>query len=147
MRASEIRCGFGTTYDRETRRPHIHRHGVTAREVEEVLDQAGEDRPGKDASRVYGSGMYLRVVCVPEPERGSIFVITSYQLTGKALRAYLEAAEVEFLSKLSVSRNAPIRSVIVTDPGGYAVEFFQRLQARDPNPPQAQYPSQIRQRL
>ena len=34
------------------------------------------------------SGRYLRIIYVPDPEPNSIFVITAYELTGKALTAY-----------------------------------------------------------
>jgi hypothetical protein len=60
--------------------------------VEEVLRAPGEDRPGREGSRVAlgqtQAGRYLRVIYVPDPKPGSIFVITAYQLTGKPLVAY-----------------------------------------------------------
>jgi hypothetical protein len=34
------------------------------------------------------SGRYIRVIYVPDPEPGSVFVITAYELTGKPLLAY-----------------------------------------------------------
>ena len=78
--------------DPETGAPHLHKHGVTEVEVEEVLRRPGEDRPGTDDSRVsIGqtlSGRYLKVIYVPDPQPGSVFVITAYELTGKALLAY-----------------------------------------------------------
>jgi hypothetical protein len=78
--------------DPETGEPHLHKHGVTEAEVEELLRRPGEDRPGIDDSRVsIGqtlSGRYLKVIYVPDPEPGSVFVITAYDLTGKALLAY-----------------------------------------------------------
>jgi hypothetical protein len=49
-------------------------------EVLDVLDGPGEDRAGRDGSRVVvgqtGSVRYLRVVYVPEPD--GVFVITAY---------------------------------------------------------------------
>ena len=76
--------------DPKTNDPHIHRHEVTEQEVEDVLSHPGEDRIGHEGARVAigqtRSGRYLRVVYVPEPE--SIFVITAYNLSGKALIAY-----------------------------------------------------------
>jgi len=77
--------------DPETERPHIYRHGVVEREVEDVLRRPIEDRPGRDASRVAlgqtQAGRYLRVIYVPDPVPDSVFVITAYQLGPKALRA------------------------------------------------------------
>jgi uncharacterized DUF497 family protein len=78
--------------DRQTGLPHIYNHGVDEQEVEDVLLKAGEDRPGQEGSRVAigqtRGGRYLRVIYVPDPEQDSVFVITAYELTGKALKAY-----------------------------------------------------------
>lgn len=67
-------------------------HAVDEAEVEEVLRAPGEDRPGREGSRVAigqtRAGRYLRVIYVLDPKPGSIFVITAYQLTGKPLVAY-----------------------------------------------------------
>lgn len=76
----------------ETGDPHIHNHGVDEKEVEDVIRSPGEDRPGREDSRVAigqaQSGRYLRVIYVPDPEPNSIFVITAYELAGKPLAAY-----------------------------------------------------------
>jgi hypothetical protein len=76
--------------DPDSGAPHIDGHGVTEGEVEQVLDGAGEDRPGREESRVAigqtDAGRYLRVVYVPEP--GGVFVITAYEISGKPLKAY-----------------------------------------------------------
>lgn len=78
--------------DPETGHPHIHGHGVREDEVEDILSRPGEDRSGKDDSRIAigqtRGGRYLRVVYVPDPEPDSVFVITAYELAGKPLRAY-----------------------------------------------------------
>ena len=78
--------------DPETGLPHIYNHNVTEPEVEEVLTRPGEDRQGYEGARVAigqtEAGRYLRVVYVPDPEPGSVFVITAYELQGKALTAY-----------------------------------------------------------
>ena len=78
--------------DPETGAPHIYKHEVSESEVEEVLGKAGEDRPGRDGSRVAVgrtlSGRLLRVIYVPDPEPDSNFVITAYELRGKAALAY-----------------------------------------------------------
>ncbi|MBI2300457.1 MAG: hypothetical protein HYU66_16200 [Armatimonadetes bacterium] len=78
--------------DPETGEPHIYGHGVTEDEVEEVLRRSGEDRAGRDDSRVATGwtedARCLRVIYVRDPEPGSVFVITAYALTGKPLAAY-----------------------------------------------------------
>lgn len=78
--------------DPEAGAPHIYGHGVTEGEVADVLSSPGEDRPGREASRVAlgrtRSGRYLRVIYVPDPEPDSVFVITAYELRGKPLTAY-----------------------------------------------------------
>jgi hypothetical protein len=78
--------------DPGTNLPHIHNHQILETEIEEVLEKPGEDRPGREGSRVAigqtRDGRYLRVIYVPDPQPDSIFVITGYELTGKPLVAY-----------------------------------------------------------
>jgi hypothetical protein len=78
--------------DPETELPHIYRHDVKEKEVEELLLNPGEDRPGREGSRVAigrtSGGRYLRVIYVPDPAPNSVFVITAYELWGKPLIAY-----------------------------------------------------------
>ncbi len=78
--------------DPATGMPHIHNHQVAESEVEDVLTRPGEDRPGRENSRVAigqtEAGRYLRVIYVPDPEPDSVFVITGYELKGKPLFAY-----------------------------------------------------------
>ncbi len=78
--------------DPETDQPHIYRHDVLEDEVEEVLARPGEDRRGRDGSRVAlgrtSGGRFLRVVYVPDNTPGSAFVVTAFELTGKPLAAY-----------------------------------------------------------
>jgi hypothetical protein len=78
--------------DPKTELPHIYGHDVGEREVEEILSNPGEDRPGREGSRVAigrtSSGRYLRVIYIPDPVPGSVFVITAYELRGKPLIAY-----------------------------------------------------------
>lgn len=78
--------------DPETGEPHIYGHQVTEEEVVDTLLGPGEDRPGREGSRIVigrtRAGRYLRVIYVPDPEPESIFVITAYELTGKSLVAY-----------------------------------------------------------
>ena len=79
--------------DPETDAPHIYNHDVSEGEVEDVLRLPGEDRPGRDGSRVAlgqtSGGRFLRVIYVPDPEPDSVFVITAYNLSGKPLTAFL----------------------------------------------------------
>jgi uncharacterized protein DUF4258 len=78
--------------DPETGMPHVHSHGVTEDEVEDVLRQPDEDRAGREGSRVAigrtRAGRFLRVIYVPDPVPDSIFVITAYELRGKPLAAF-----------------------------------------------------------
>jgi hypothetical protein len=51
---------------------------VDEEEVKEVLTHPGEDRPGRDGSRVAtASGRYLKVVYIRDPKPDSVFVITA----------------------------------------------------------------------
>ena len=61
-------------------------------EVKDVLERPGEDRRGREGSRIAigqtRAGRYLRVIYVPDPEPHSVFVITAYDLVGKPFVAY-----------------------------------------------------------
>jgi hypothetical protein len=78
--------------DPRTDLPHIEEHRVSEEEVEEILANPAEDRPGKEGSRVAlgrtSVGRFLRVIYVPDPEPNSVFVITAYELKGKPLTAF-----------------------------------------------------------
>jgi len=78
--------------DSATGQPHIFQHSVDEEEVEDILANPGEDRPGREGARVAigrtAGGRYLKVVYVREPKPDSIFVITAYELRGKPLLAY-----------------------------------------------------------
>jgi len=78
--------------DPTTGLPHIYNHRVDEDEVIEVLEQPGEDRPGREGSRVAlgrtAAGRYLRVIYVEDPNPDNIFVVTAYELTGKPLAAF-----------------------------------------------------------
>ena len=58
-------------FDPETGLPHIYNHDVDEQEVEDVLESPGEDRPGREGSRIAigqtSGGRYLRVIYVPDP--------------------------------------------------------------------------------
>jgi len=72
--------------------PHIYEHRVSEEEVEEILANPAEDRPGEEGSRVAlgrtFAGRFLRVIYVPDPKPNSVFVITAYELKGKPLTAF-----------------------------------------------------------
>lgn len=78
--------------DPDTGQPHIYSHGVTEAEVEQLLNGPGEDFPGARNSRMKlgqtAAGRYLQVIYVPDKEPGSVFVITAYELRGKAKKAF-----------------------------------------------------------
>ena len=78
--------------DPDTRLPHIYGHGVTEEEVRQVLRSPGEDLPGTRDSRMKlgqtAAGRYLQVIYVPDEDPDSVFVITAYELRGKAKTAY-----------------------------------------------------------
>jgi hypothetical protein len=78
--------------DPETGAPHIYKHGIDEEEVMDVLSNPGEDRPGREGSRVAigktRPERYVRVIYIPDPEPESVFVITAYELRGKPLFAY-----------------------------------------------------------
>lgn len=78
--------------DPRTDEPHIHLHRVSEDEVEDVMASPAEDVPGRGNSRLaIGQtlgGRYLLVVYSRDPEPGSVFVITAYELSGNALRAF-----------------------------------------------------------
>jgi hypothetical protein len=78
--------------DPATGSPHIHAHMVDEAEVIDVLERPGEDRAGREGSRVAlgrtAAGRYLPVIYVPDPEPDSVFVITAYELTGKPFAAF-----------------------------------------------------------
>jgi hypothetical protein len=77
--------------DPESGEPHIHCHDVSEAEAEDILTRPIEDRPGTEGARVAvgqtRDGRYLRVIYVPDPPPGGIFVITAYPLGPKAQRA------------------------------------------------------------
>jgi hypothetical protein len=78
--------------DPETGQPHIYEHGVREEEVRQVLVGRGDDFRGSGKSRIcFGqtaAGRYLKVIYVPDPERDSVFVITAFDLRGKAIKAF-----------------------------------------------------------
>ncbi|MGH7492293.1 MAG: hypothetical protein ACREOO_07850 [bacterium] len=71
--------------------PHIYDHGVDEDEVMEILRNFIDDRPARNNARSASgqtrAGRYLRVIYRRDAEPGSKFVITAYDLQGKALHA------------------------------------------------------------
>jgi uncharacterized DUF497 family protein len=84
---------FRFNVDRETGQPHIYDHGVSEEEVEEVFRNRPETRPGMERytrvamGKTHG-GRYLKVIYVPDDDGIGIYVITAYDLRGKALHAH-----------------------------------------------------------
>ena len=78
-------------FDPETDEPHLHRHGVREDEAVDVLRRPLEDLPGQDGARVAigqtRAGRYLRVIYVSDPEPDSLFCLTAFDLSSKALHA------------------------------------------------------------
>ena len=78
--------------DPVTGEPHIYNHHVSEDEVEDVLMNTPEERPGgKGTSIAIGrtaSGRYLKVVYRRESSREGALVITAFELSGKPLAAY-----------------------------------------------------------
>jgi hypothetical protein len=78
--------------DPDAGQPHIYEHGVSEDEVRQVLGSPGEDLPGTRGSRMKlgqtAAGRYLQVIYVPDEDAESVFVITAYELRGKARTAY-----------------------------------------------------------
>lgn len=78
--------------DPETGLPHIYEHGITEEEVEQVMRGSGGDVQGSRGSRMKlgrtSAGRYIQVIYTVDEEPGSVFVITAYELIGKAKRAY-----------------------------------------------------------
>ncbi len=78
--------------DEETDLPHIYKHDIKEKEVEEVLNKPSEDRIGKDDSRACigqtNGGRYLKIIYIQDKNENDIFVITGYEIEGKTLLAY-----------------------------------------------------------
>jgi len=79
--------------DPETGEPHICNHGVCEDEVDEVFESGlGQDRVSREGSRMLmgqtETGRYIRIIYSPDSVGDSVFVITAYELTGKALAAF-----------------------------------------------------------
>ena len=78
--------------DTDTGLPHIYAHGIREEEVEAVLSGPGEDLPAARESRMKlgrtAAGRYLQVIYVPNEQPDSVFVITAYELQGKAKKAF-----------------------------------------------------------
>jgi uncharacterized DUF497 family protein len=80
---------FASIFDPETEAPHIHKHGVDEKEVVDVLLSPGEDRPGREGSRVVigkiRAGRYLRVIYVSRSGTGPRICDHRVRITWKAI--------------------------------------------------------------
>jgi hypothetical protein len=78
--------------DPNTKLPHIYNHSVNEDEVRDILEYPGEDRYGREGSRIAigqtQSGRYLKIIYVLDSEPDNVFVITAYELRAKPLSAY-----------------------------------------------------------
>jgi len=75
-------------HDPDTDLPHIYQHGVNEQEVEDVLRLPMEDAKtnrGRIANGQTKAGRYLTVIYSPDKFGDGIFVVTAYDLRGKAL--------------------------------------------------------------
>jgi hypothetical protein len=65
---------------------------VTEEEVRQALVGRGDDFRGRRKARIcFGrtfAGRYLIVIYVPDEDRDGLYVITAYDLRGKALKAF-----------------------------------------------------------
>ena len=79
-------------HDAETDLPHIYQHNVTEQEVEDVLRAPAEEAKTRRGSRIAigqtRAGRYLKVIFIPDELGDGIFVVTAYDLSGKALLAF-----------------------------------------------------------
>jgi hypothetical protein len=78
--------------DPNSSEPHIYEHGLTEEEVEQVLRGPGEDLPARQGSRMKlgqtAAGRYLQVIYAPDEDGQGLFIITAYELTAKAKKAF-----------------------------------------------------------
>jgi hypothetical protein len=78
--------------DPDTELPHIEQHGISPTEVLDVLRGRSDHGPGKDGTRIAEGqtqgGRYLRIIYKESDSDNSIFVITAYDLSGKAKAAF-----------------------------------------------------------
>jgi uncharacterized DUF497 family protein len=79
-------------FDPDTDSPHIHKHGVSEQEVEDILRLPLEEGRGRRGARTAigqtRAGRHLKVIYVPDRFRDGLFVITAYDLGAKALAAF-----------------------------------------------------------
>jgi hypothetical protein len=91
-RRRSLKPHFSSGEQASERRISQSQHDGDQDEVTDVLARSGEDRPGREGSRVAlgqtSAGRYLGVIYVPDAAPDSVFVITAYELTGKPLAAY-----------------------------------------------------------
>ena len=88
--------------DGETGLPHMYRHGIREREVEDILDRSGEDRAGRAGSRIAigqtPEGRYLRVIYVPDVELDGVRdyrIRIEWRPAGRLSKAYASEAKMK----------------------------------------------------
>ena len=78
--------------DPDLNEPHIWAHGIMEDEVRQVLRRPGQDLPGSRNSRIRigqtAAGRYIKVIYVPDDDGEGIFVVTAYELRGRAKAAF-----------------------------------------------------------
>ena len=78
--------------DPESGEPHIWDHGIMEYEVYEVMGGRGEDIPGRGNSRIrIGrtiAGRHIKVIYIPDEDRKGLFMVTAYEIRGRAKRAF-----------------------------------------------------------
>jgi hypothetical protein len=78
--------------DPTTDEPHIYGHNIVEEEVEDILRDPGLQYAGREGTRIAvgqtQDGRYLRIIYRLDLEFDSVFVITAYELRGKALATY-----------------------------------------------------------
>ena len=78
--------------DPESGEPHIYDHNVSENEVEQVMRGTGEDLPAQRGARMKlgqtAAGRYLQIIYVPDEGEDSVFIVTAYELHGKAKTAF-----------------------------------------------------------
>jgi hypothetical protein len=88
----EVRMDIRYHFDPETGEPHIFEHNVSEMEVEQAMRGPGEDLPARNGARMKlgrtAGGRYLQVIYVPDQGAESVFVITAYDLSEKAKKAF-----------------------------------------------------------
>ncbi len=86
------KAGFRYHVDPETGLPHIYGHGISEREVEEVMHGSGEEYSGSEGSKMKigktAGGRFLQVIFVPDEDKKGVFIVTAYEPTPKSKKSF-----------------------------------------------------------